>query len=130
MTSLGFKKLTVANWLEPDQVSTIFATISPDGESHTITGNEWGRRILEPKLVEAVPAEIQALFEVARGTLVYGYLFYPIYTLASEQLVRVVEAAVTHKCSVMRAPKSVKKFTHKINWLIEKSAISESERAK
>lgn len=76
MTDFGFKKLTVENWLEPDGILKIFVDLYT-GE--TITGNERAKGILEPKLLASVPLPIQRLFEVARGALLYGYFFYPLY---------------------------------------------------
>lgn len=114
MTNLGFKKLTVDNWLEPDKVSSSFVGISTvDGQVHTISGNEWVSCILKPNLIEAVPTEIRALFEVARSALAYGYFFYPLYTLAGEQLFRVAETAVNLKCKEMGAPRSKDTFQKK-----------------
>lgn len=69
----------------------------------------------------------QALFEGTRGAMAYGYFFYPLYTLAMDQLFRVAEAAVEHKCSALRAPKSTKIFKKRINWLVNKSIIPQSE---
>lgn len=45
---------------------------------------------------EHVPKDIQVLFEVAKEAMVYGYYLYPLYNLATEQLYRVTEEAVTH----------------------------------
>lgn len=129
MTNLGFKKLTEDNWLEPDKNSSLFVSISPiDGQTQPITGNDWVRDILRINLTEEVSQEIQALFEVARGALVYGYFFYPLYTLAAEQLFRVVEAAVTLKCVALKAPSSIKNFQRKIDYLIKEKIISEREK--
>ncbi len=116
--NFGFKRLTPDNWLETDPVSTLFETLLPEEQKQPITGQEWVRRILEPSLKDTVPLEIRRLFEVARGAMVYGYLFYPLYTLATEQLNRVVETAVSYKCETMRAPKTVNTFEKKFNWLI------------
>lgn len=128
MTNLGFKKLTVDNWLEPDEVSCSFVRISPtDGEAHPITGNEYVNDILKPSLIETVPMEIQALFEVARSALGYGYFFYPLYTLGGEQLFRVVEAAVAHKCKAMEAPRCVRTFEKQVDYLILEKVIPEQE---
>lgn len=127
---LGFKKLTVANWLEGDTVLTLFVSLSPDGSISSISRDEWARRILEPQINGSVPFEIRRLFEVARGTMMYGYLFYPIFTLASEQLYRVAESAVSMKCAAMGAPKGRRNFEGKINWLAEHSVIEKSEKQK
>jgi len=128
--TFGFKQLTVDNWLEGDNILTVFATLLPDGRIETITAKEWARRILEPQLDETVPSEIQRLFEVARGTMLYGFLFYPIYTLAIEQVSRVAETAVSHKCQTMGSPKKVETFNQRIDWLIQTGIISNEAAAK
>jgi hypothetical protein len=124
MAKFGFKEINQQNWLEPDEVR--FVKISPDGIS-PMSGEDWLRHILVPKLLGTVPQDVQALFEVARGALVYGYFFYPLYTLAEEQLFRVAEAGVSHKCKVMGAPNSKKNFAEKIEWLVNKGVIPETD---
>jgi hypothetical protein len=124
MMNLGFKTLTVNNWVEPDDASRQFVRLSSNGRAHPVTGNERMQRILEPKLVETVPIEIQRLFEVARGAMAYGFLFYPLYTLALEQIFRVAETALSNKCKDMGAPKPIKTFEKKIDWLISQSVIA------
>lgn len=32
MANIGFKKLTVDNWLDPDEALKMFVSISPDGQ--------------------------------------------------------------------------------------------------
>ena len=131
MTNFGFKKLSLENWLQPDEASTIFASISSDGQVKPITEDEWLRRILEPSLAEVVPLEIRRLFEVARSAMAYGYFFYPLYTLAAEQLFRVVETAISYKCQSMGAPtKNTNTFQEKINWLISQGVIPKSEEVR
>lgn len=85
----GIKKLTVGNWLKPDGVWSHFEGIS--------SGEVWVRSILQPALVETVPLEVRKLFEVARSAMAYAYFFYPLSSLAEEQLYRVVESAATYK---------------------------------
>jgi hypothetical protein len=84
--------------LEPEEILKEFVNLSSDGHLRSITSEEWAQRILEPHLSLAVPPEIQRLFEVAQGAILYGYFFYPLYTLALEQVFRVVETAVSDKC--------------------------------
>jgi hypothetical protein len=127
MKNLGFKQLSAENWLVPDDVIHGFVRIAPDGSVHDISGEEWLRDILQPQLSDSAPIEIRKLFEVARGTIAYGFFFYPIYTLGIEQLFRVVESAVTFKCNVMRAPSKIHSFQQKVDWLTEKSIIPQSE---
>jgi len=127
MTEFGFKKITQSNWLEPDPVLRAFGRISPDGRSQGLTGDDYLNRILNPKLLESVPAEVQALFGVARGAMVYAYFFYPLYTLAAEQLFRVAESAIGHKCKALGAPRSKDTLKKKIEWLINQGTIPESQ---
>lgn len=127
MTRSGFKEISLNNWLEPDDVLRGFVRISPNGQHHTITIEDYLQHILRSKLNASVPSDVQALFEVARGAMVYGYLFYPLYTLAVEQLFRVIEAALAHKCKVIGVPKSKRTFEKRIEWLTEKGVISRPE---
>ncbi len=128
MAKLCIKQLTVENWLKADQPSSLFAGVSPDGQIRSIAGDDWARHILQPKLLDSVPDDVQVLYEVARGTMVYGWFFYPLYTLGVEQLSRVAEAAISHKCKMLGAPTAIGTFAKKIQWLAENSIIPESER--
>lgn len=88
-THFGMKKLGLHNWTIPD-VPKFFS----------ITETTWLSQVMEPQLIEAVPDEIKRLFEVARGSILYGWFFYPLLTLASEQLYRVQEAALKERCKI------------------------------
>jgi len=127
VTRFGFKEINLNNWLEPDDALRGFVRVTLDGQSHTITSMEYLQSILEPKLNSSVPPEAQGLFEVARGIMAYGYFFYPLYTVAVEQLFRVIEAALACKCKTMRAPKSRSTFKERIEWLVEEGVISREE---
>lgn len=127
MSDFGFKVLDIDNWREQDETTRQFRRISSDGQPQLLTGNDWMRRILKPQLLDEVPIEVRKLFEVARGTLAYGYFFYPLYTLAAEQLFRVAETAIKHKCRQCKAPKSARSFFKRLKWLQENGIISETE---
>jgi len=128
MADLGYKKLTIDNWKKPDTVARGFVKISESGETHSITEDGWVSDILKPTLKEGVPLEVQKMFEVARGAIIYGYFFYPLYTLAGEQLFRVVEAAVAIKCKSLGATGKVDTFQKEIEHLIEKNVIPPQEK--
>lgn len=127
MTRFGFKEIDITNWLEPDFIMKAFVRIDPQIGTIQMEGEDWVRAILEPELEESVPENVQALFEVARGAMVYGYFFYPLYTLAAEQLYRVAESAVRHKYLSMDAPKSFRSFAKHIEWLNNHGVISDTE---
>jgi len=130
VTKFGFKEIGLENWLLRDPVHDIFSKVTPTGEVSPMRGEDWVRLVLKPQILETVPNEIQALFEVARGALIYGYFFYPLWTLGTEQLYRVTEAAVSYKCANLEAPKSIKYFKGKIDWLKNNKVISKEDAEK
>lgn len=54
----------------------------------------------------------------------YGYLFYPLYTLAGEQLLRVADSAIMFKCQLLGAPRQVSDFYKRLKWLAKQKIIS------
>jgi hypothetical protein len=121
------KTLNASNWREPDPTIEFFCRLDAEGRPRAIAPEEWIADILKPDLEPAVPEDVRALFEVARGAMVYGYLFYPLYTLAGEQLLRVTEAAATHRCRQLGAPSRIKRFEAKVDWLVEHRALPEAD---
>ncbi len=128
MADLRFKQLTAENWQEPDSTLSAFARFSAnDGSIRRLSGDEWAREILAVGLSERVPVEVRRLFAVARGALVYGYFFYPLYTLGAEQLFRLAETSVNLKCrDVGLSPKKIEdlSFNKKIDRLVNEGALS------
>lgn len=88
-THHGFKRISISNWKEMDE---IIQFPSPVGDE------TWVKACLRPQLKSGVPNEVAAMFEVARGSMIYGWFFYPLITLATEQLHRVQETAAREKC--------------------------------
>jgi len=128
VAKLGFKKLTAENWLHPDPVLAPFASLPlTDGTVRQITPEEWVRRITSRELSPAVPQDIQALFEVAKGAMTYGSLFYPLFTLGTEQLYRVLETAVRQKCQRMQAPKSKSTYQKQVDWLMDQAVLDRQD---
>ena len=110
----GFKRLSLENWQAIDPVwGLAFGELEP---------SEWVRDVLKYDLNPVVPLAVRRLFETARGTLVYGLMFYPLLTIGTEQLSRVKEAAVINKCRAMNAPK-IRRFQDTIKWLLKNNAI-------
>jgi hypothetical protein len=112
----GFKRLSLENWLRIDPVWDAFG-MSESSEA-------WVHDLLKANLDPVVPLPIRKLFETARGTLVYSLMFYPLLTIGTEQIFRVLEAAVTNKCIAMNAPSKLKRFVDKVKWLSETGEIA------
>lgn len=118
-----FRKLTPKNWRQRDNVVNYFCQIR-GSESHPISDDQWAESFLEPELSPDVPYDIRNLFEVAQGLQCYGCYFYPLFTLGSEQLYRVLEAALRYKCDQLQAPEGVNNFERMIEWLHKRGILN------
>ena len=130
MSKFGFKELDSTNWLKPDSVTQAFVRIDHHQGPVTMNGQDWVDAIRKPRLSDEVPKDVQALFEVARGVMVYGFFFYPLFTLGAEQLFRVGEASITHKCESLNVPKKVNSMSSRIKWLFQNNHINEIQKTK
>ncbi|HYC90578.1 MAG TPA: hypothetical protein VEO54_15280 [Thermoanaerobaculia bacterium] len=101
------KQLTVDNWLAVDPIiaSGIFVRIqSAGGTVAELTADDWTARLLDIHISPAVPDSVRDQVEIARGAMIYGSLFYPLFTLGLEQLFRVSEAAARAKAAQLGIP--------------------------
>ena len=96
-THKGFKTLTADNWRDLDEVTQYFSR-DPD---------TWIVAFLQPQLGSQVPQDISALFEVARGAMIYGWHFYPLLTLGMEQCYRINEAGLRVRCKQLEIATAV-----------------------
>lgn len=90
-------------------------------------GGDWAREFLAVSLGERVPSEVVELFEVARGAMLYGWFFYPLYRLGEEQLYRVIEAAAKLRYRELDGPKARPSYEHAIAMQVERGAIAPGE---
>jgi hypothetical protein len=125
----GFKQITLTNLAESD-----FGPIFP-----TITEASWVEGNLKPVPNPNVPKEVAALLEVARGCLIYGWFYYPLLTLGTEQAHRVLETAARVRCKqfgipITRLTKKGKRiattFADNIQALVKRGAISSADESK
>lgn len=129
MEHLGFKRLDLTNWLQPDPAASQWVLVSrADGSTRQINGDDYLHRVFARDLSSQIPIDVRRLFEVARATLAYGYLFYPLFTLATEQLFRVVEAGVRLRCDIAQTPAKVRTYEKRIEWLAAQHIVSEAAR--
>lgn len=126
MSGLGFKEITGANLRESD-ISICFPLL---------TEPLWVEGCLKPTLQPKVPKDVAALFEVARGCMIYGWFFYPLITLGTEQCHRVLETAAKVRCQQLglqttRQQKNRKRtatsFAENIEALVKQGAISPTD---
>jgi len=116
----GFKRLALDNWLaiDPTWAGVVVSSSRPD------PSEAWVFDLVQSELNLAVPLNVRRLFEIARGTLVYSLMFYPLLTLGTEQMFRVFETALSTKCIELKAPGKIKTFAEKIDWLTKSGAIA------
>jgi len=117
------KTLTKENWNEPDPVGEVFLWLNTEtGESGPLFPDRWLDDVLRPQLNASVPREVVQLFEAARGAMLYGCFYYPLFALGKDQLHRVGEAAITIKYISVGGParkdkKRYADFNSRIEWL-------------
>jgi hypothetical protein len=133
---LGFKLPTIDNWLDADDVWRAFVRLSEnDGAYVPHDADYWIAEVRQPALNATVPKEIRALYEVARSAIIYGFLCYPLLTLGSEQLHRVLEAAARLKADALGCPRQqikndvpeIASFDQAIKWLNAKKLIPDGD---
>jgi hypothetical protein len=125
---VSFKRLSPGNWREADPVSTQFWRNSRFVGPIAMDGDDWARTFLAVELNGHVPESIRDLFDVARGALVYGWFFYPLFRLGEDQLHRVVEAAAAARYQQVVGPRRAPTFAQAIDTLIEHGVIPEADR--
>ncbi len=125
---LIFKRLTSKNWRTRDPTARHIVRVR-NGKISSLSGGEWAEIFLTPQLSSHVPIDLVELFEVARGALCYGYFFYPMYTLGSEQLYRVLDAALARRCAQLGAPKRLKQFAKRVTWMHKNRVIDDFRKA-
>jgi len=117
----GVKELTLENWDKPDEMIFYF---DPEGK------NIYLKRILDIVLSEPVPLTVRNLFEVARNAMIYGYFYYPLYTLAVEQIHRVGECAIKEKAKQSNCNVNEKTTFNQCLELLKKCEILDDESFK
>lgn len=115
------KKLNRENWLDPDPKNRIFYQFPPEVDIRP-SADEWTEAFLAPHLDDAVPQDIKDMFEAAQAVICYGYFHYPLFKLGSDQLYRVLDAALGHKCRSVGAPK-LECFQNRYEWLLKRGYI-------
>jgi hypothetical protein len=129
------KTITKDNWLVVDSIITsgIFVRLSlTDATTQPLTADDWVERFLAPKLSASVPQDVQEAFEIARGAIIYGVCFYPLFTLGLEQVFRLMEAAAKAKAtsvgiSIVTAKGRPRPYSSILDELFSKRLLTERE---
>ena len=126
--TLGFKKLSKDNWKLPDPINEYFIKMNLyTGEKFSVSDDERIEDFLMVELSPEVPIDVQRQFEVARGAMLYGCFFYPLFSLGADQLMKVAESAVTHKCVVHGLTKKTARYEIKLRKLRDSNYLTANE---
>ncbi|MES3003901.1 MAG: hypothetical protein V4787_24635 [Pseudomonadota bacterium] len=82
---MGVKRITVAN-----------LALSDSGRHFGMDETQWVEWFSEASLKTEVPEPVRRLFEVARGAMIYGWYYYPLLALGSDECIRCLEAGARH----------------------------------
>jgi hypothetical protein len=126
---LMIKRLTPQNWLEPDPASSIWARPSVVG-AIPIRADEWAERLLAIDLSEVVPLDVRRLFAVARGAMLYGSFYYPLWGLGAERLFVVADAAAAAKYDaaggVRKSSGRAPSYHDRLVWLRDEGVLDQA----
>lgn len=120
------KRITPQNWLKSDATGAM-ANVDPLA---------WRDNLLAISLDDRVPEAIAAMFETARGSVIYGGFFAPLVTLGVEHCYWVLEAGVRTRCAQLGLPVSfqdkqgkahVLSFAHNLRQLTDKGVIARED---
>lgn len=123
----GFDQVTWENLKEPAEAMNYFAASGAIGSVVPPPLQYWVESIQKQTLHSEVPRDIRILFETAKGCITYGVLFYPLFTVGSEQLFRLYETAVRLR-SIQAGRKLRFQYGSALNYLILARVISEDRR--
>jgi hypothetical protein len=124
----SIKELTLSNWRDADPVMEAFVKFDPQRGPQKMDADDWAEIILSVDIDPRAPEELRGLFEAARGSLLYGWFYYPLYALGDDQLHRVAERAVAYRAKQLDAPSTLKTFEKRIDWLADQGVIADVDR--
>jgi hypothetical protein len=133
-SKLGFKLISPENIFEPDPImSAIVVMDMRTGECRPITPHDYISRITAIAPSEKTPMEVQRAFFLTRNAMCYGYWYYPMFTLGTEQILRVADFATAEAAKQynISPPKALKRmsFAERIEALVSAGAIPQEQKS-
>ena len=116
---LEFSRITQENWLAADRKNYM-----PFG----VPKEAWAAPFLEARLDGTVPRDVVRVFEVARGSMIYSWFFYPMATLGLEQCTRIAEFAARARCSMLQ--QESEQFSANLRTLVSAGVISGADETR
>jgi hypothetical protein len=98
-----------------------------DGTSRPTTGEDWITDVVAINVGDQVPEDVATLFDFAKGALGYGYYYYPLFTLATQQLLRVADIAVDELFKALAIERKPLSLVRRLAILYERRLISDEQ---
>jgi hypothetical protein len=96
-----------------------------------MSAGQWVAAFMEPRLDRRVPERVAELVEAARGAMLYGWFFYPLYAVAEDQLFIAAEAALRAKYVAVTGTKvsqeKLPRFKRLRLWALKQGVIQEGD---
>jgi hypothetical protein len=122
-------RFTPDRWLQPDPTLSVFSKLDlANGTVEPMTSEDWFVVWRDATVDPPVPTDIINRIEQARACLAYGFFYYPLYALGVEQLLRVAEAALAVRCEDLNAPRTIRTFEKRIDWIASSTDVSTFDR--
>lgn len=128
------KHLTKENWLETDPNSARYIHLNTETlETKDLFPDHFVEIVMDINLSENIPSDLHGLYNTARGAMLYGYFFYPLFALGTQQLFRLCEAAISDRYLNAGGPPKRRDgrfhyLTFKIDWLFKNGIINEAQQ--
>jgi len=127
MERMDSKRLTANNFLLPDPLTGEFTGQDANGRAHRLSAVDWAHEILAIGLEERVPDPARNRFELARGILLYGFFWYPLWVQGTVEALRAAELALEAACEAEHGPKRLSTAGSRIEWLAKNRVLDAEE---
>jgi len=123
----SFKDVSAENWLEPDPLMAVMVNRDRrDGSISSVIGTDWIRFVNDLPVSPSVPQEVHTAFMFATGAIGYAYFYYPIFTIVSQQVLRVADFAVD-KLFERLGLKPILSFERRLATLRQQGLLTEAQ---
>jgi hypothetical protein len=127
MERMDPKRLTADNFLLPDPLTGEFTGQDGDGRAHRLSAVDRAHEILAIRIDEDVPEPVRNRFELARGILLYGFFWYPLWVQGTVEALQAAELALVAACEAAQGPKRLNSAESRIEWLEKRRTLEAAD---
>ncbi len=124
MTAPAFKRVTPENWLDADPSMNVSDVRD---EAVHVEAQGWIAFVNGLHLSPFIPEDVREAFHFATGAVGYAYFYSPIFTLMSQQILRVADFAIDRLFDRRGIVPKPERFSERIAVLAKRGLLSEAE---